>query len=48
MGSRDFSHKETKKAKKDKKKAPAIINPAAPAPPPVEIIKRGKREKSEE
>ena len=45
MGSRDKSHKEAKKQKKDGKKAAPIINPAMPAPPLVEVIKRGKREK---
>jgi hypothetical protein len=45
MGSRDKSHKEAKKQKKDSKKVAPIINPAMPAPPPVEVIKRGKKEK---
>lgn len=44
MGSRDKGHKEGKKQKKDSKKAAPIINPAMPAPPPVEVIKRGKKE----
>ena len=47
MGSRDKSHKESKKPKKDSKKVTPIINPAMPAPPPVEVIKRGKKEKFE-
>jgi hypothetical protein len=48
MGSRDKGHREAKKQKKDSKKAPAVINPAIPAPPPVEVIKHGKKEKLEE
>ncbi len=43
MGSRDKRQKETKKPKKDAKKGQAI-NILAPPPPPVEVIRRGKKE----
>lgn len=45
MGSRDFRHRETKKAKKDKKK-PASITFEQPAE--VEVIRKGKKPKEEE
>lgn len=45
MGKRDFSHKE---AKKPRKGAKQIITMNTEAPPPVEVIKRGKKEKPEE
>ncbi|MFA5367160.1 MAG: hypothetical protein WC333_04720 [Dehalococcoidia bacterium] len=49
MGSRDFSHKESKKPKKDKKKAPpAIISPVYTPPATVEVVKKGKKEKFEQ
>jgi hypothetical protein len=48
MGSRDKSHQEAKKQKKDSKKAATIISPVVLAPAPVEVIKRGKKEKLEE
>jgi len=48
MGSRDFSHKEAKKPKKDKKKAPpTVISPVYTPTPAVEVIKKGKKEKFE-
>jgi hypothetical protein len=47
MGSRDKGHKETKKPRKDAKKA-TITNVIAPPPPAVEVIKRGKKESREE
>ncbi|MCK5654224.1 MAG: hypothetical protein KAH98_03725 [Dehalococcoidia bacterium] len=45
MGRRDFRHRESKKPKKDAKKAPttAVFQP----PATVEVIKRGKKEKGE-
>jgi hypothetical protein len=46
MGRKDFGHKEQKKTKKDAKKI-LSINTAVP-PPPVEVIRRGKKEKIEE
>jgi hypothetical protein len=46
MGNRDMGHKEKKKGKKDVKKI-LSINMEAP-PPPVEVIRRGKKEKFEE
>ena len=48
MGSRDKSHREAKKPKKDTKKAPpTIISPAFMPPATVEVIKKGKKEKFE-
>jgi hypothetical protein len=48
MGSRDKSHRETKKQKKDIKKAPpATISPASMPPAIVEVIKKGKKDKFE-
>ena len=46
MGRKDFGHKEVKKAKKDAKKI-LTTNIEAP-PPPVEVIRRGKKDKFEE
>ena len=46
MGRKDYGHKEPKKAKKDARKI-LSINAEAP-PPPVEVIRRGKKEKIEE
>jgi len=46
MGRKDFGHKETKKTKKDAKKS-LSTNMEAP-PPPVEVIRRGKKDKFEE
>ncbi len=45
MGRRDYRRRESKKPKKDAKKAPstAVIQP----PATVEVIKRGKKEKGE-
>jgi len=49
MGSRDKSHREAKKPKKDSKKAPPItISPAYVPPATVEVIKKGKKEKFEQ
>ena len=46
MGRKDFGHKEAKKAKKDAKK---ILTTNIEAPlPPVEVIRRGKKDKFEE
>ena len=47
MGKRDFRHHEAKKPKKDARK---IIQATImePAPPPVEIIKRKRKERPEE
>ena len=48
MGSRDKSHREAKKPKKDSiKKAPATISPMYVPPATVEVIKKGKKEKFE-
>jgi len=47
MGSRDKSHREAKKPKKDSKKAPPAIGPMYVPPPTVEVIKKGKKEKFE-
>ncbi len=41
MGSRDFRHREAKKAKKDAKKKPASITFEQPAE--VEVIRKGKK-----
>ena len=46
MGSKDRGQKETKKPKKDSKKA-LSTNIQAP-PPVVEVIRRGKKEKFDE
>jgi len=46
MGKKDFGHKEAKKPKKDAKKI-FTTNIQSP-PPPVEVIRRGKKEKPEE
>lgn len=43
--SKDYSHREQKKQKKDGKKILSVTN--TDAPPPVEVIKRGKKEKAE-
>ncbi|MEK7353009.1 MAG: hypothetical protein AABZ77_00700 [Chloroflexota bacterium] len=43
MGSRDKKQRETKKPKKDSRK-PQAISILAPQPPPVEVIRKGKRE----
>jgi len=46
MGSRDYSHREKKKGKKDPKKiAPVMITTA---PTEVEVIKKGKKKHGEE
>ena len=48
MGSRDKSHREAKKPKKDSaKKALPSVSPLFVPPPPVEVIKKGKKEKFE-
>ncbi len=48
MGRRDIGRHETKKPKKDAKKPlTAIVNPM-PAPPPVEVIKKKRKEEFEE
>jgi hypothetical protein len=47
MGSKNMGHKETKKAKKDSKK-PMTSAGSMEAPPPVEVIRRGKKDRSEE
>ena len=46
MGRRDFRHRESKKPKKDTKKAlqPTILQPTEA----VEVFKKGKKEKKEE
>ena len=46
MGSRDKEKRETKKPKKDSKKTQSANILASP-PPPVEVIKRGKKEPRE-
>lgn len=44
MGSRDYRHKETKKPKKDAKKASSISS-VIPVEQPVEVLKtKGKKE----
>jgi hypothetical protein len=50
MGSRDKSHRESKKPKKDsiKKAPPSIISPTFVPPANVEVVKKGKKEKLEE
>jgi hypothetical protein len=50
MGSRDKSHREAKKPKKDssKKAPPVTISPIYVPPATVEVVKRGKKEKFEE
>jgi len=50
MGSRDKSHRESKKPKKDsiKKVLPITISPLYVPPANVEVVKRGKKEKPEE
>jgi len=49
MGSRDVRHKEAKKPKKDSvKKASPIVNPVTASPSSVQVVKRGKKEKTEE
>jgi hypothetical protein len=50
MGSRDKSHREAKKPKKDssKKAPPTISSPIFVPPATVEVIKKGKKEKPEE
>jgi hypothetical protein len=46
MGSRDYRHREAKKAKKDSKKlSPATIIDTTP---PVEVIRKGKKREEEE
>ncbi len=48
MGRRDIGRHETKKPKKDAKKPlMANVNPM-PAPPPVEVIKKKRKEEFEE
>ncbi|MDO8491490.1 MAG: hypothetical protein Q7T04_05700 [Dehalococcoidia bacterium] len=47
MGSRNFRRRESKKPKKDEKKAAVVVN-ILPQTAPVEVIKRGKKEKPEE
>jgi hypothetical protein len=49
MGSRDFSHRESKKPKKDgmKKTPTAVDNPVYIPPASVEVVKKGKKEKTE-
>ena len=47
MGRRDFGRREAKKPRKDtKKKIETII--LQPSPPPVEVVKRGKKAREEE
>ncbi|MDD5289002.1 MAG: hypothetical protein PHY28_07845 [Dehalococcoidales bacterium] len=46
MGKRDLGHKEAKKPKKDAKKT--FMANMQPPPPPVEVIRRGKKDKLEE
>lgn len=50
MGSRDKSHRESKKPKKDssKKVLPTTISPIYVPPVTVEVVKKGKKEKPEE
>ena len=50
MGSRDKSHREAKKPKKDssKKAPPAIISPVYTPPATVEVVKKGKKERFEQ
>ena len=47
MGSKNMGHKETKKAKKDSKK-PMTGGGSMEAPPVVEVIRRGNKDRSEE
>ena len=42
--SKDKSGREQKKTRKDAKKILSVVN-TQPPPPPVEVIKRGKKEK---
>ena len=46
MGRRDFVHKEAKKPKKDAKRI--LTTNIQPALPPVEVIRRGKKDLLEE
>jgi hypothetical protein len=46
MGRRDFERKETKKPKKDARKI--LTTNIQPSLPPVEVIKRGKKDRLEE
>ena len=46
MGSRDYSHKEKKKTKKDLKKISPVTILTTPVE--VEVIKKGKKNKGEE
>ena len=46
MGSRDYRHRETKKAKKDDKKMPQVTVLKTPAN--VEVIKKKKKHEEEE
>jgi hypothetical protein len=46
MGRRDYRHRETKKAKKDSKKLPAVDILTTPAN--VEVIKKEKKKREEE
>ncbi len=44
--SKDFSHREKKKVKKDAKKIVSVTG-IQPPPPEVEVIRRGKKEKED-
>ena len=46
MGGRDYRKRETKKSKKDGKKITAAT--ILPSPMTVEVVKKGKKEKTEE
>lgn len=46
MASKDYRHREQKKSKKDVKKI--LATSVQPPTPPVEVIKRGKKEQPEE
>ena len=47
MGRRDYRHRETKKPKKDAKKAPVITGLSSP-PVNAEVVKKEKREEKKE
>ena len=48
MGSRDYRHHETKKPRKDARKAILPTATVEGAPPPPEVVKRKRKERPEE
>jgi hypothetical protein len=47
MGSRDYSHREKKKTRKEAKKLPPVITIITP-PAEVEVIRKGKKREPDE